>query len=64
MEVLGTVKDGKVVVASSVALPEGAVVRVVWDTDTYARPQVERQPLTKEAVDADIAWANGKRFTP
>ena len=66
VEIVGFVKDGKVVVPQSVTLPEGARVRVVLEAGAASpdepRPPLERRPLTDAAVDADIAWANGKRF--
>ena len=62
IETTGVVKNGQIVLPSSVKLPEGAEVRVVVVRPAGEHERLERRPLTEDAVDADIAWADGTRF--
>lgn len=63
-ETVGVVKNGTIVLPSSVKLPEGAEVRVVLvrPAGERERSPLERRPLTEDAVDADVALADGGRF--
>ncbi|MBK6686406.1 MAG: hypothetical protein IPG45_18195 [Deltaproteobacteria bacterium] len=63
MEVAGIVKDGRIVLTGTVTLPEGALVRVILETESPGEP-FEREPISAEAVESDLAWATGKRFAP
>ena len=62
MEVAGVVKDGKVILPSSVNLPEGAKVRVVFDDAQDAAHPLEREALTWDDVEADLQVAKQLRF--
>lgn len=63
MEVAGIVKNGQIVLTSTVTLPEGALVRVILETEAPGEP-LEREAVSAEAVESDLAWATGKRFAP
>lgn len=56
-------KNGRIVLTSPVTLPEGALVRVILETETPGEP-LEREAVSAEAVESDLAWATGKRFAP
>jgi hypothetical protein len=59
----GVVMEGRITLPEDVLLPEGTRVVVEWDEGSMQRrPYLERQPLTEEDVQHDIAWATGKRW--
>jgi hypothetical protein len=60
MEVTGVIKDGKVVLPASVKLPDGAKVRVVFDT--AQETPLEREALAWDDVEADLRIAKRIRF--
>ena len=63
MEVTGVIKDGKVVRPASVKLPDGAKVRVVFDTTQEgAETPLERDALAWDDVEADLRIAKRIRF--
>ena len=64
MEVTGVVEHGRIVLPPSVHLQEGARVRVIVDPESQVRGSYEREPVSEEAVLADIARATGRRFAP
>ncbi len=64
MEVTGIVKDGRIVLPSTVHLEEGAHVRVIFDRDSEHEGPYEAEPVSEEAVLADLAWATGTHFQP
>jgi hypothetical protein len=61
MEFLGTVENGVVKLPADTRLPEGAVVRVTWEPVKPALP-IETEPMDREALLQDLAWATGARF--
>ena len=62
-ETTGTVNQGKVILSAGRHLPDGMIVRIVWDEDDIAKLQpYDRQSLTEADVRDDLAWATGKRF--
>jgi len=60
-EATGIVEKGTVKVPPSVRLPEGAIVRIVWEEEQEFKP-LEREPLTEEEVAGDVRWATGRQF--
>jgi hypothetical protein len=63
-EAIGIVEKGAVKLPETVHLPDGLEVRVVWDDSATAvpGPAMEREPLSREDVEKDVAWATGNRF--
>jgi predicted DNA-binding antitoxin AbrB/MazE fold protein len=59
-EVTGIVENGRIKLPESVHLPDGARVRVILEEPTAP---FEKEPLDDAEVEADLAWADGKRFS-
>jgi hypothetical protein len=59
-EAVGVVENGQIRLEPAVKLPEGATVRILWDEASEARPY-DREPVSEEAVRADLSWATGRR---
>lgn len=55
------VENGQIVLPEAVPLPDGSTVKIVWDEQTSLAP-LEKEPWTEEDLQADLDWANGKRF--
>ena len=65
MEVIGVVKDGRVILPPTVHLPEGCQVRIILDEKKSGCVEpYEREALSEASVLADIEWATGSRFKP
>ena len=56
--IVGVVEGEHIRLPEGVRLPDGLRVRVVWRDDDTGGPY-DREPLTSEDVEADIAWAHG-----
>lgn len=62
-EVTAVVADGQIKLPEGLKLPDGLIVRIVWDLDDLPPQQpYDREMLTEEDVRADLQWATGKRF--
>jgi hypothetical protein len=61
MEVSGVVKNGRIELSSPVELPEGAHVPLILETE-HEGVAYDREPISAESVEADLAWATGERF--
>lgn len=61
-QITAVVEDGQIKVSEAVPLPNGSIVHIVWDETTTTVP-LEKEPWTEEDLQADLAWANGKRFS-
>ena len=59
-EITGVVENGTIKLPSSVRLPEGLAVKIVWDDET---PPYDRDELTGEDISKDLEWATGERFS-
>lgn len=63
MEVTGVVKDGKIVLPDSIKLPEGTEVRIDLDRAVAkVLEPLERDPLSREEILHDLAWAHTDPF--
>lgn len=62
-EVIGIVENGQIKLPPIVHLPDGFIVRVIWDeqNEPTVKPY-DRESLTEEDVNAELQWATGKRF--
>lgn len=60
-ELEGVVREGKVILPEKMVLPDGTRVRVIWQDGETVRPY-DREPVAENDVQADLDWANGKRF--
>ena len=60
----GVVHKNKVTLPDNVNIPDGAMVKVIWDDDGMADlTPYEREELSSKDVHAEIAWATGSRFS-
>ncbi len=59
-EITGTIENGTVKLPSSVQLPEGLAVKIVWDDEA---PPYDREELTGEDINKELEWVTGKRFS-
>ena len=59
-ETTGIVENGTVKLPSSVQLPEGLAVKIVWDEQS---PPYDRDELTEEDINKELQWATGQRFS-
>ena len=63
-QITGVVEKGLVKLPSTVHLPDGLTVKVVWDEQSEtAKQPYDRERLTEEDLNADLQWATGKRFS-
>ena len=62
-QITAIIEHGQVRLPEALHLPDGSVVQVVWSEDDDL-PPLEREPWTEEELQADLAWANGRRFAP
>ncbi len=61
-EVIAVVEAGQVVLPKTVTIPDGTTLRLMWEEQDLLAPY-EAEPWTEEDLQADLEWANGKRFT-
>jgi hypothetical protein len=60
-QVTAIVEKGQIRLPETVSLPDGSLVRVVWDEEDPQTP-FESEPWTEEELQKELAWATGKRF--
>lgn len=60
-KITAVVQEGQIVLPERLPLPDGTVVRIVWEEEDAPTP-FEPEPLTEEDVQADLEWARGNRF--
>jgi hypothetical protein len=61
-ELTAVVKQGRITIPKHLALPDGSVVRVVWDEEPVSAP-LEAEAWTEAEVQADLRMATGQLFS-
>jgi hypothetical protein len=61
-QMTAVVENGQIVLPEAMPLPNGSIVQISWDEQMTATP-LEKEPWTEEDLQADLDWANGKRFS-
>ncbi|MBI4704813.1 MAG: hypothetical protein HY744_27230 [Deltaproteobacteria bacterium] len=62
IELVGIVENGVIRLPAPVRLPEGVRVKVIVNGTTEADRPLEPEPLDSVEVEADLSWADGRRF--